>query len=122
MGLDNISAEDLAGADTTVVRALGAGETTNGPAVWPVVHIKQGVLLLEAEPWLLLLVGLGELVALVAVVVGIGGAVGVPALADHQDVRGQAKGVWEDRHRAQVDVGVVAGRLVCRRAVEVPLR
>ena len=121
MGLDNISAEDLASAHTTVVRALGAGEPSNGPAVWPVIHIEKGVFLLEAEPGLLLLVGLGELVALVAVVVGVRGAISVPALTDHQDVRGQAERVGEDRHRAQVDVGVVARCLAGGGTVEVPL-
>ena len=88
MGLNDISAEDLASTDTTVVRPLGTRETSNGPTIWPVVHVEQSILLFEAEPRLLLLVGLGELIALVTVVVGVGSAIGVPALTDHQDVRG----------------------------------
>jgi hypothetical protein len=111
VGLDDVAAVDLASADTTVVRSLGAGEAALGPAVGAVVHVEEGILLLEAEPRLLLLVGLGQLVALIAVVVGVGGAVGVPALADDEDVGGQAEGVWEDGDGAQVDVGVVAGGL-----------
>jgi hypothetical protein len=120
VGLDNVTAEDLAGADTTVVRALGAREAAHRPAVGPTVHVEEGILLLEAEPRLLLLVVRGELIAFVAVVVGVRRAVGIPALTDHQDVRGQTEGVWEDRHRAQVDVRVVARGLPGRRAIKVP--
>lgn len=120
VSLDDISAVDLAGTDTTVVRALGAGEATHGPAVRAVMHVEEGVLLLETEPWLLLLVGLHELVALISVVEGVGSAIGVPALADHQDVGCQAEGVRVDGHGAKVDVGVVTRRLSSGRTVEVP--
>lgn len=121
MGLDDIAAVDLTGTDTAVVGALGTGEATDGPAVGAVVHVEEGVLLLEAEPRLLLLVGLHELVGLIAVVVGIGGAIGVPALADDEDVGCQAEWIGEDGDGAEVDVGVVTRGLAGGGAVEVPL-
>lgn len=121
MGLDDISAEDLTGTNTTVVWALGTGETTNGPAIWSVVHVEQGVLLLETEPWLLVLVRLHELVGLVAVVVLVGGSIGIPAFTDDEDVGGFAERVREDGDRAEVDIRVVAWSLARRAAVEVPL-
>lgn len=45
MGLDDVTAVDLAGTDTAVVGALGTGETTAGPAVGPAIGTEQSVLL-----------------------------------------------------------------------------
>lgn len=104
MSLDNISAVDLARTNTAVVWSLGTGETTDGPAIRSVVHVEKGVLLLQAEPGSLLLVSLHELVALIAVVVGVGGAIGVPALANNQDVWALAEGVREDGDGAEIDI------------------
>jgi len=50
VSLDNVSAEDLTGADTTVVGALWSREAVPGPAVWPALCIKKGVFLLETKP------------------------------------------------------------------------
>jgi hypothetical protein len=63
-----------------------------------------------------------QLGSLVAVVVLVGRAISVPALGEHQDVLAQAERVGEDGDRLQVDVRVVAGGLVGRRAVKVPNR
>jgi hypothetical protein len=120
VGLDNVTLDNLAGTDTTVVRALGSRETQRGPAEGAVVKIKQSVLLLETEPGLVLGVGLHHLVGLIAVVELVGGAVGVPALGQDDDVGGAAEGVGEDSDGAQVDVGVVAGGLLGGGAIEVP--
>lgn len=81
MSLDNVTAVYLAGTDTTVVRALGTGETTLGPSVRFAILIEESVLLLETEPGLLALVGLHQFGALVAVVELVGGTVRVPALS-----------------------------------------
>lgn len=82
--------------------------------------VEEGVLLLETEPWHVLGIGLHDLGALMAVVVLVGGAVGVPALGQDDDVGGAAEGVGVDSARAEVDVGVFAGGLVGGRAVKVP--
>lgn len=50
MSLDEISGENLARTDTTVIRALGTWETHLGPTVRLLVGVKEGVLLLETEP------------------------------------------------------------------------
>lgn len=84
--LDDISAEDTSGSDTTVVRALGTGETVLGPAIWPTLSAEKSVFLLKTEPVLLALVVLHELVALVAEVVSVGLATGVPCLAHDEDI------------------------------------
>ncbi len=47
--LDEITGKDLASANTTVVRALGTGETHLGPAEDLSVGVEEGVLLLEAN-------------------------------------------------------------------------
>lgn len=65
-------------------------------------------------------VGLHDLGALMAEVVLVGGAIGVPALGQDNDVGRAAEGVGEDGARAEVDVGVVTGGLVGGGTVEVP--
>lgn len=94
--------------------------TTIGPAEGAAVEVEESVLLLETEPGLVVGIGLHHLVALMAVVVLVGGAIGIPALSQDDDVGGAAEGVGEDSTRAKVDVGVLARSLVGRGAVEVP--
>jgi len=80
VSLDDVTLDNLASADTAVVRALRSRETVLGPAVGTVVHIEKGVLLLETEPRLVRGMSFHKLGALVAVVVLVGGAIVVPAL------------------------------------------
>lgn len=120
VSLDDITAVDVAGTDGAVVWALWTWETALGPAIWPTIGVEEGVLLLKTEPWLLILVGLHDSVALVTVVVLIWGAVWVPGLADDENVWRLANWVWEDSNGSEVDVGVVAWGLSGGRAVEVP--
>ena len=113
VSLDEITSVDLSSADTAVVRALGTGETTLGPAVRLVVHVKERVLLLDTEPRLL---GgsLGhDLLGSVPVVALVGGAVVVVALGKNNDVVAKTEGVRVEGSRAEVNVRVVAGSLVC---------
>ncbi len=63
---------------------------------------------------------LHQLGRLVAVVVLVRGAIGAPALGEHQNVLAEASRVRVDGYWLEVDVRVVAGGLACRRAVEVP--
>lgn len=121
MSLDDVTAVDLAGTDTAVVRTLGTGETALGPAVWPAVGAKEGVLLFQTEPELVLGVGGHQAVGLMAVVELVGAAIGVPGLAEDEDVVAAAEGVREDSDRADVDIRVVTGGLAGRGAIEVPL-
>ena len=120
VGLDDVTAVDLAGTDTTVVRTLSAGETTTGPAVGPAIGTEKSVLLLETEPELLLGVGLHQTGSIVAVVELVGATIGVPGLAENKDVVALAEGVGEDGDGAQVDIGVVTGGLAGGGTVEVP--
>ena len=106
--------------DTTVVRALGAGETALGPTVGGAVHVEEGVLLLDTEPGNDVLGKLHDLSGMVAEVGPVGSAIVVVALCEDEDVVAAAEGVLEDSSRAEVDVGVVAGRLVGGGAIEVP--
>ena len=50
VGLDDVTAVDLVGADAAVVGALGTGEAVLGPSEGVLVLVQQGVLLLDAEP------------------------------------------------------------------------
>jgi hypothetical protein len=121
VGLDNVSAEDLASTNTTVVWALRTWETVCGPSIGSVGHIKKGVLLLKTEPRLVARVGLHELRSLVAVVELVWGSIRIPAFTDDQDVRSvRAEWVREDSSGSEVDIRVVTGSLASRTAVEVP--
>jgi len=83
VGLNNVTAVDLAGTNTAVVWPLGTGETSLWPSVWVLILVEEGVFLLETEPWLLVLVGLHELSTVVSVVELVWGAIGVPALVEN---------------------------------------
>lgn len=120
MGLDNVTAVYLASTDTTVVRALGTGETTLGPSVRVAKLIEESVLLLETEPRLLVLVSLHELGTFVAVVEFVGGTVRVPALSQDEDVVAATEWIREHGDGTEVDIGVLTGSLSSRRSVEVP--
>lgn len=111
VSLNNVTAEDLAGTDTAVVRTLGTGVATLGPAIGPAVLVEQGVLLLETEPELVLLVGLHQDGSIVAEVVGVGLAVRAPGLAHDEDVVAKAEGIGVEGDGAEVDIRVVAGGL-----------
>ena len=121
VSLDDVAAEDLARADATVVGALGAGEAALGPAVDVVVLVKQRVLLLEAEPGLVLGMGLHQPSGVVPVVELVGRAVVVPAFGHDQDIGAATEGIRVHSDRADVDVGVVAASLTRGRAVKIPL-
>lgn len=113
VSLDDVTAEDLAGTDTTVVRALGSGETVLGPAEWPAIDIEKSVLLLETEPEALAGVGLHQESGVVTEVEGVGLAIGHPGLAHDEDIGLAAEGVVVDGNGAEVDIRVVARSLTC---------
>jgi hypothetical protein len=121
VSLNDVTAVDLASTDTTVVRTLSTGETTTGPAVGPAIGTEEGVLLLKTEPELLLGVGLHQAGGIVAVVVLVGASIGVPGLAENEDVVTLAEGIGEDSDGAEVDIGVVTGGLAGGRTIKVPL-
>lgn len=100
VGLDEVTGKDLAGTDTTVVGALGTGETVLGPAVDLAVVVEESVLLLETEPGLSLLGSVHDLLGVGTVVGLVGGAVVVVALAKNKNVGTATEGVLEDGDRA----------------------
>jgi hypothetical protein len=121
MGLDNVTAEHLAGTDTTIVGTLSTRETPVWPAIWPAGRAKECVLLLETEPEVLRGVVLHEFGSLMAVVELVRAAIRVPRLAKDKNVFTPAEWVREERDRADVDVRVVTRGLAGGRPVKVPL-
>ena len=120
MGLDDITANNLASTNTAVVRTLGSRETSLGPAIGPVLHVEKSVFLLKTEPGLVRSMCRHQLVALMTVVVLVGGAIGIPALGEDKDVRNAPERVGEDSDGLQVDIRVVARSLVGGGAIEIP--
>lgn len=96
MGLDEVTGEDTASTNTTVVRALGTGETVLGPAEDLSVGVKESVLLLKTEPGLLSLGGVHHLLGVSTVVGLVRGAIVVVTLAKDEDVLATTEGVLED--------------------------
>lgn len=95
-------------------------EATLGPTIRGTVHVEEGVFLLDTEPGHLLLSKVHDLRSMVTEVGAVGSAVAVVALGENKDVVAAPEGVLEDGSRAEVDVGVVTGRLVRGRTIEVP--
>lgn len=68
MSLNQIPGVDLVGADAAVVGSLRGREAARGPAEGAQVRVQQDVLLLDAEPWLLVFALVVRLLALQPVV------------------------------------------------------
>ena len=120
MSFHNVTAIDAASSDTTVVWALRTRESILGPAIWPAVMAKEGILLLKTKPELVLGIRFHQPCGLVTVVEFVGASIRIPGLTHHNDVGLQAKRIGEDRDGADVDIGVPAWGLAGRRAVEIP--
>lgn len=121
MGLNNVTGKNLASTYTAIVRALGSREPALGPAVRLVIDVEKRVLLFESEPGVLICRLLHDLVSGVAMIGLVRGAIVVVALAEHDNIVAFAERVRIVRHRSKIDVRIVAGGLIGRRAVEVPL-
>jgi hypothetical protein len=119
--LDDVSAIDLAGTDTTVVWTLRTWETARGPAIWSVGHIEEGVFLLETEPRLMRLVCGHKLGTLGTVVELVWGSIWIPALGENEDVWRTPEWIGEDGDGSEVDIRVVTRSLTGGGAVKVPL-
>lgn len=120
MSLDDISAENLASTNTTIVWTLRTWEAIYWPSVRSVRHIKESIFLLQTEPWLMGLVGLHEFGSLMTVVELVWGSIGIPALSQDQDIWGTTEWIWEDCNGAEVNIRVVTGGLTSWATVEVP--
>jgi len=120
VSLNNISAEDLASANTAVVRALRGREASLGPAIRSIVKAEEGVFLLKTEPRLLCGIGLHQSLGIVTVVELVGGSIVVPALAESQNIVATSERVRVDGYGTEIDIRVVAWSLSAGRAVEVP--
>lgn len=111
MGLDDISAENLAGTDTAVIWSLRGWVTVLGPTIWPAINIKDCVFLLQTEPGLMLGIGLHQTLALMTVVELVGSSIRIPGLGHDEDVVATSKRIGVDSDGANVDIGVVAWSL-----------
>jgi hypothetical protein len=119
VGLDDVTAVHLVGADAAVVEALRSREATRREAERASV-LEERVLLLDAEQRFLISVLAGHGLELGTGVGGVRRHVGQQDLAHDQHVRVAPQRVGTGEHRAQHAVGVLPGRLVGAGAVEAP--
>jgi hypothetical protein len=120
VSLNNISAEDFAGAHTAVVWTLRTGETVGWPSVRPIGEIEERVLLLETEPRLVNFVGVHELGTLGAVVELIWSSIWVPTFGQDQNIWSTTEWIWEDGDRSEVNIRVFARSLTGGGSIEIP--
>jgi hypothetical protein len=106
--------------DTAIIRALRTGETALWPLIWLIIGIKEGILLLETEPWLDIENLVHDLFGVVTIVGPVWGSIVIIGLGKDEDVVSTTERILENGGRAKVDVRVFAGGLVGRRAVKVP--
>jgi hypothetical protein len=104
VGLNDVSAVDLAGTDTTVVWSLGGGETHLWPAIWPTIETEEGVFLLKTEPWFLFGIGLHQSGTVMAVVEFVGRPIVIPALAEDEDIVATTEWIGKDSDGTEVDI------------------
>jgi hypothetical protein len=121
VSLDNISAVDVVGSNSAVVRALGSGITLLGPSVRVAINVEHGPFLLHAEPWLLVLDFFHDSGARSSVVSTSWLLVGVEDFGKDEDVRSSSEGIWEDSNRLEVAIRVGTLGLASGGTVVVPL-
>lgn len=114
MGLNDVSAEDFASANAAVIWSLRGWVAHLGPAIWPAIGTKDGVLLLKTKPRFVLGIGFHQPHGLMTVVELVGCSIRVPGLGQNKDVIATSERVGEDGAGANVDIGVVAWSLTSR--------
>merc|ERR550517_2422075 len=120
VSLHNVPAVDLVSPHPAVVGTLRPGEPVLGPAEWVLVLVQQSVLLLDTEPWVVVLGLLHHLLTGLPLVGVSWQLVVLVRLAQHQDVVAPPEGVRVDLDWVQVGVRVGALSLVGRAPVIVP--
>lgn len=111
MCLYDITAENLVGADTTVVWPLRGWEAILRPAIRPIVRAEEGVFLLETEPGLMLGIGFHKPSSFMTVVEFVGASIVIPRLAHDEDVVATTERIGVDGNGAKVDIRVVTRSL-----------
>merc|ERR1712039_232170 len=105
--LHDIAPEGTIGACTAVVWALRSGIATQRPSQWcPAIALKEGVLLLDSKPWLLVQLLVKECLGGLA---GVGRDrlhLGCHALAQDQNVLAAAEWICEDGDWLEEDLRV----------------
>lgn len=122
MCLNDIPSENLIRANSAIVRTLGSWVATLGPSQRLLIKVHQCVLLLNAEPWLLLSHLTGYSGTGVAAVRLARSLIELEGLAHYQDVIASLEGVTVDGHRMQIRIGVLTNRLARGTAIKVPDR
>lgn len=100
MSLDEITGKDLSGTDTTVVRTLRTWETHLGPTVDLSIGVKEGVLLFQTEPRLVLFGRVHDLFGVSSVVGLVDGSVVVVTFTEDENVVTTSERVLEHGDRS----------------------
>ena len=121
MRLDDIPSPDLVGTNTAVIPALGGGKAAGGPPVGPAIA-EEGVLLLDTEDRLVVLVLLERLNAGRPGVGPVWLHLGVEDLAHDEDVVAPPNRIGLHQDRSQHTIRIITGRLLGAGTVEGPDR
>ena len=107
--------------NTAVVRTLGTWKASLRPTEWLVIRIKEGVLLLEAEPGNIVLCQLHGLGRIMTEVCLIGGAVAIVGGSENDNIVTTAERILVERGWTKKNIRVMAGGLAGGRTIEVPV-
>lgn len=114
VGLDQVTSQNLAGSDTTIVWSLRSWETASWPAVRSTLLIHEGILLLDSEPSLVNGVLFRQLCSLMSVIELVRSAIVLPAFCHDDDVVAASERVfpeldWTEEHIRVVTLGLPGG-------------
>ena len=120
VGFDDITTEHTIGADSAIVRTLGAGETILGPSEGVIVGIEKSPLLFHAEPGMLISGSVHGIETLVTVVSFGGLLVVLVGFAHDKFVVAETEGIFVEGNWVEVHVTVAALGLPGGGTIEIP--
>lgn len=120
VSLDDLAADHLIGADAAVIGALRTGEAVLRPTKRPAIEIQESVLLLDAEPGILVLDGFHRLVRNASLVRLRRRLVAVVGVAEHEFVFTATEGIIINGYWIKIYVTVGAVSLICRATIVSP--
>ena len=120
MCLDDVTAIDFVGSNSAVIGSLGSWKPIFGPPKGVSVHIQEGVLLLDPEPWMMINRFVHNFLGSFPMV-GLGWSVVIlECLTHHHDVVSTSEWIWIHLDWMKIGVGVTSFCLIGGTSIIIP--